>query len=143
MKNYCDRVPYGKEKRLNIGVIMCPVCEVQPGQYHEYGCFAEERPQCHDVLLNCHCRCIYLHEGQLHIKAISASFCSLEEVCAVIYAPIVHEVPSLFFVAAWVTVMELAGLEPDKFDNLGDPLYSPEAVRACPLFGVPLDKAVE
>jgi hypothetical protein len=83
------------------------------------------------VLMNCHCRSIAPHEGQLHMKAISDSFSSPEEVCAVMTAPITHKVPSLYFVAVWATFMELMGVEPEKFDDLGDPLYSAEAVRGC------------
>jgi len=134
MKKYCDRLPYGKEQRLNLGVNICPVCEVQHGHHHEYGCFAEECPECHSALMTCHCRSIAPYEGQLHIKAIAESFTSPEEVCAIISAPIIHEVPSLLFVAAWGSVTELVGLEPERFDDLGDPVFSSEAVRACSLF---------
>jgi hypothetical protein len=129
MTNY-KRVKYGSEKQLNLGLDKCPICAVQPGKHHEYGCFAEECPECHCILLNCHCRSIDPYEGQLHIKAISESFESPEEVLEIFYRPIVSEVPSLLTAAAWVTIFDMMGLEPKGYDDLGDPLYSAEDVNS-------------
>lgn len=135
MTNY-ERVKYGSEKRLNLGFAICPLCAVQPGQDHEYGCFAEECPKCHCILLNCHCRSIDPYEGQLHIKAISESFESPEEVLEIFNRPIVSEVPSLLTAAAWVTIFDMMGLEPRGYDDLGDPLYSVEDINSFRLLGV-------
>lgn len=135
MTNF-ERVKYGSEKRLNMDFSSCLLCGVQPGQHHEYGCFAEECPVCHGILLNCHCRSIDQDEGQLHIKALSESFSSPEEVLEIYYRPIVSEVPSLLTASARVTIFEMMGLEPKGYDALGDPLYSAEDINSVKLLGI-------
>jgi len=127
---YYSRVKYGKEQRLNLGFSMCPLCDVQPGEHHEYGCFAEECPQCHCVLLNCHCRSIDPHDGHLHKKAIADSFESPEEVEEIFYRPIISDVPSLLTSAAWIVLFESMGLKPQGYDAIGDPFFSIEDVQS-------------
>jgi hypothetical protein len=68
-------------------------------------------------------------ESQRHIQAIRESFTSPEEVQAIMTAPIIHDVPSMLFVAAWLDIMEFMGFIPEKYDDLGDPMYSAKAVR--------------
>jgi Zn-finger nucleic acid-binding protein len=128
-----NRIPFGGEIRFITLSEVCPVCDAERGQRHAYGCFAEECPQCHCVLMTCHCRVIKPHESQRHIQAIAESFNNQDEVEDILTAPIIHDVPSMLFVAGWVSVMEFMGIEPEKYDDLGDPMYSAKAVRS--IFG--------
>ncbi|MFH2122523.1 MAG: hypothetical protein ABIJ50_03425 [Pseudomonadota bacterium] len=125
-----ERILFGSEtKFINLSA-SCPVCDTERGQYHAYGCFAEECPRCHGVLMMCHCRAIKPHEGQRHIRAIAESFNNQDEVEAILSAPITHTVPSMLFVSVWLSVMEHMGMEPEKYDALGDPMYSAQAVKS-------------
>lgn len=79
-KQYFERIPFGKEQRLNLGFgATFPVCNVRRGKFHEYGCQGEECPQCGNPLVNCCCECLSPSEEFGHVKAIEASFSSLDE----------------------------------------------------------------
>ena len=80
MRTYHERTPFGQEQRLNLGFgATCPVCDVQRGVTHEFGCQAEECPKCHGPILDCCCEAISATEELLIIKAIENSFNSQEE----------------------------------------------------------------
>jgi hypothetical protein len=80
MKTYYERTPFGQEQRLNLGFgATCPVCNVQRGVHHKYGCQGEECPKCHGPIPDCSCEAISATEELLIIKAIENSFSSQEE----------------------------------------------------------------
>ena len=79
-KQYLERTPFGQEQRLNLGFgPSCPACGVERGLPHEYGCPAEECPRCGNPVVDCHCECLAPWEELCIVKAIEATFSSLDD----------------------------------------------------------------
>ena len=79
-KQYFERIPFGKERRLNLGFgATCPICNAERGRLHECGCQGEECPKCGNPVVNCCCECLSPSEEFGLVKAIEASFSSLDE----------------------------------------------------------------
>jgi len=79
-KQYLERIPFGKERRLNLGFgANCPICNAGRGRLHECGCQGEECPQCGNPLVNCCCECLAPWDKFPIVQAIEASFSNIDE----------------------------------------------------------------
>ncbi len=68
-----NRVPFGKESKLEIFAVNCPGCNASRGQYHEYGCPVESCPKCYGRLLKCSCMALSLHDEFKLAEAVAQS----------------------------------------------------------------------
>jgi hypothetical protein len=55
MKRMIGQIPFGDETHLDILVDPCQDCGVGVGGFHHPGCYNEQCPECHDLLLSCLC----------------------------------------------------------------------------------------
>jgi len=80
MNSHLARVPFGQERRLNLGFDKsCPVCGIQRGLVHEYGCLAEECPKCGSPVVGCACECLAPWEEFKIVRALEGTFCCLDD----------------------------------------------------------------
>jgi len=80
MKEYYARLPFGTEQRLNLGFgSTCPACDVVRGSLHEFGCMAEECPECHRPVVSCYCECLQPKDEIRITMAIEKTFTSMED----------------------------------------------------------------
>lgn len=83
MNKYSERIPFGRETRLNLGFgPVCPGCDAPRGGYHRPGCPAEECAKCGGVLINCYCMALQPFDGVRIVRGIAATVGSLDEAFA-------------------------------------------------------------
>ena len=67
------RLPFGKETKLNLGLGLCPCCEVQRGVYHQPGCPCEECGKCGKPVVFCACQCLEPFDADQVIRGVILS----------------------------------------------------------------------
>ena len=72
-KVYLQRLAFGREKKLNLGLGLCPCCEVQRGVNHKAGCVCEECANCSKPVVFCACQCLDPHDADQVIKGVILS----------------------------------------------------------------------
>lgn len=71
-QNY-SRIPFGHETNLEIPTNTCPGCNINRGQFHEYGCPVETCPKCSGRLLKCACMVLSIVDEMKITKAVAAT----------------------------------------------------------------------
>lgn len=125
---YYDRLLFGKEQRLILGLGDCPACETKRGSLHEYGCVAEECPKCHRPIVACHCQCLEPEEGK-HI--VAGIILSMTEADVIRLGEGIKDMKTLSYTNEAViksTMEGLLGLTPCGIGDDGFPTYDLHAV---------------
>ena len=55
-----ERIPFGSEQKIEFLAPVCPSCNAERGELHQYGCLLESCPQCGGRLLQCSCLALSL-----------------------------------------------------------------------------------
>jgi len=66
-----NRISFGQEAKLEILQSNCPGCDVERGQYHEYGCPLESCPECGSRLLECSCQVLSIPDEFRLTRAVA------------------------------------------------------------------------
>lgn len=66
-----NRIPFGKETKMQIITTRCPGCSASHGNLHEYACPVESCPKCGGRVLKCSCKVLDIVDGMKTAKAIA------------------------------------------------------------------------
>lgn len=68
-----ERIPFGREQKIEFLASVCPSCNAERGEFHKYGCLLESCPQCGGRLPQCSCLALSrVHEFRL-TRAVSTT----------------------------------------------------------------------
>jgi hypothetical protein len=85
IKKYLARVRVGEEQAMTSSG-ECPGCRRPTGEMHDCGCGHEECPNCHKILIGCHCNSLSPFDSARIIKALHGQMGSLADAVQVVMA---------------------------------------------------------
>ncbi len=150
-----NRIPFGRETRLEIIAVNCPGCSTPLGQFHEYGCVLETCPECSGRILNCKCRVLSLSDAFRITRAVADNITDRAEVTRAVDDGSKHLDETYYEQGIMIWIMRDVTERDSKGAGIMDQLMkeisigksgdfykiSPEEV--APLMGVTVDEASE